>query len=427
MEQNLLRHILDVSRYIAETRDLALLLNYVIDEAIQLVGAERGYVVLVQSCGALDLRVQRGPGGQALEEDEEQVSQSILRQVVESGEPLVLRDAMQDNRFGEAESVVILGLRSIMCVPLVSHGDTTGAIYVENRSIRGRFDQDDVIPLVLFANQAAIAIENARLFQSLQQSQDELEARVKERTIELSEANVLLTQEIAEREQTEERLRSALAEKEALLREVHHRVKNNLQVISSLLTFQADAIEDPQSLDAFQESQKRIESMARIHDQLYRSRDLGQIEMESYIQELADDLRCSFGVYAIDVQVHATGVTMGIDTAIPCGLIVNELISNALKHAFPPEASLPDPEGDEPARRQGKIQLSLRRTQDNGRFELIVRDNGIGLSPELDPQHTKSLGLRLVRVFTRQLQGSIKVDSTVGEGTAFRCTFPAPE
>jgi PAS domain S-box-containing protein len=203
MEQNLLQYILDISRHMAETRDLALLLDRVMDEAIRLVGAERGYMVLVQPGGVLDFRVQRGPDGEVLEDAKDQVSRSILSQVVDTGQPLVLRDATQDPHFGAAESVVILGLRSIMCVPLVSRGDTIGAIYVENRSIRGRFRQEDAIPLVLFANQAAVAIENARLFQNLQKAHDELETRVEERTAELSEANALLIQEIAERNRAE--------------------------------------------------------------------------------------------------------------------------------------------------------------------------------------------------------------------------------
>jgi GAF domain-containing protein len=178
MERDLLEYILDVSRRMAETRDLTLLLNYVVDEAIRLVGAESGYVVLTQPDDSLDFPVKRGQNGQALEDAEDQVSRSILHRVVETGQPLVLRDAAQDPRFREAESVVILGLLSIMCVPLISRGDTIGAIYVENRSIRGRFSEDDAIPLVLFANQAAIAIENARLFQTLQKAHDELEMRV---------------------------------------------------------------------------------------------------------------------------------------------------------------------------------------------------------------------------------------------------------
>lgn len=208
MNQDLLQHILDVSRRMAETRDLDLLLNEVMGEAIHLAGAERGHVVLLDGDGGLDFRVQRDQNGQTLEDAEDQVSRSILRQVVETGEPLVLRDALQDPRFSEAESVVILELRSIMCVPLISRGHVIGAIYVENRSIRGRFRQEDAFPLVLLANQTAVVIENAHLLQTLQQAHDEMEGRVEERTLELSETNVLLKHEIAERKQMEDLLRA---------------------------------------------------------------------------------------------------------------------------------------------------------------------------------------------------------------------------
>jgi PAS domain S-box-containing protein len=209
MDQDLLEHILNVSRRMAETRDLTPLLNDVMDEAIKLVGAERGYVVLVRPNGSLDFRVKRGQVGQALENSEDQVSRSILNQVIDTSQPLILRDAEHDPRFEEAESVVILKLRSVMCVPLISGGDTIGAIYVENRSIRDRFSEDDLPPLILFANQAAVAVENARLFQELQKSHDELEVRVEERTAELQVAIKQLEQEITERVRTEKALRES--------------------------------------------------------------------------------------------------------------------------------------------------------------------------------------------------------------------------
>jgi len=165
----------------AETRTLIPLLNYVMDEVIELVGAERGYIVLLGPDGALDFRIRRGEDGKALEQAEDQISRSILRQVIDSGQPLVVRNAMDDHRFGHAESVVILRLRSVMCVPLIARGETMGAICVENRSIRARFSDDDAPPLVLLANQAAVAIENAAL-------NEELEARVVARTEALQES-----------------------------------------------------------------------------------------------------------------------------------------------------------------------------------------------------------------------------------------------
>ncbi|MBN1993355.1 MAG: GAF domain-containing protein [Anaerolineae bacterium] len=207
MDQNLFEYILSVSHRLAETREIDPLLNDVMDEAITLVGAERGFVVLARSDGLLDFRVKRGEMGQELTAAEDQVSRSVLKQVMETGQPLILLDAQHDSRFGAAESVVILGLRSIMCVPLISRGNTIGAIYVENRSIRERFKEEDMSLLVILANQAAVAIENARLFQELQETRHDLETRVEERTAELTIAIQQLEQEITERIRAEERVR----------------------------------------------------------------------------------------------------------------------------------------------------------------------------------------------------------------------------
>lgn len=232
MRRNLLEHILCVSRHMAETQALIPLLNYVMDEAIELAGAERGYVVLIQPDSTLDVRVKRGMGGVALEAAEDQVSKSILSQAVEASQPLVLRDAMKDPRFDESESVVILGLRSIMCVPLVSRGETIGAIYVENRSIRNRFSEDDLPPLILFANQAAVYIENARLFEALQKANDSLEIRVRERTAELTEAKAAAETAYAELQRRNQELQQAQSTIETLSDFVpvcawcHNKIKN---------------------------------------------------------------------------------------------------------------------------------------------------------------------------------------------------------
>ena len=171
METSLLLRILDVSRRMAEMRAFAPLLNYVVQQAIELVGAERGYLVLPQPDGSLDFRVTLDQQGRVVPHAEDQISRSILKQVVDSGEPLIVRDAVADPQFSSAQSVMALNLRSVMCVPLISYGRAIGAIYVENRSVRNRFKEDDLPPLVLFGHQAAAAIENAAL-------NDDLEARV---------------------------------------------------------------------------------------------------------------------------------------------------------------------------------------------------------------------------------------------------------
>ncbi len=170
----LLDYVLRVSRQMAEAHSLAPLLSYTVDEVLTLVGAERGYIVLKKNDGSIDVRVKRDNQGNDLTGKTDEISRSVLEEVVQTGQAVVLSDAMQDPQFGQAISVMTLRLRSIMCVPLVTRNQTFGAIYVENRSIRGRFRESDLAPLQLFANQAAIAIENTELIENLKIANEHL-------------------------------------------------------------------------------------------------------------------------------------------------------------------------------------------------------------------------------------------------------------
>ena len=198
-----------------------------------------------------------------------------------------------------------------------------------------------------------------------------------------------------DRKRAEAQIKASLQEKEVLLKEIHHRVKNNLQIISSLLNLQADYLKDNQAIEIFKDSQNRIESMALIHEKLYQSKDLAKINFADYIQELATSLFCSYEVNlnAITLKMNIEDVILGIDAAIPCGLIINELVVNSLKHAFP--------EGN-----PGEISIDFYSKNPN-EFALIVSDSGIGLPKELDLQNTNSLGLQLVNALTHQLEGNI--------------------
>jgi two-component sensor histidine kinase len=217
-----------------------------------------------------------------------------------------------------------------------------------------------------------------------------------------------------ERKSAEERLQASLREKEVLLREIHHRVKNNLQVVHSLLYLQANAIAgevDPLALDAFRHSQARIKSMAAIHDRLYRAVDLARIDFDDYLHALIPDLlRLYPGSERIAVHMVASGTRLTIDTAIPCGLIVNELVTNSLEHAFP----------DRPA---GRIDVSLDQTE-GGRFELVVADDGIGFPPGMGWRNRKTLGLQLVSDLVSQLDGEVAFET--GAGTRYRIRFGNP-
>jgi two-component sensor histidine kinase len=196
------------------------------------------------------------------------------------------------------------------------------------------------------------------------------------------------------------------------LQEIHHRVKNNLQVICSLLDLEAETIQDPEARWAFQESQDRVRSMALVHESLYRSEDLARIDMSVYVEQELHYLFAAYGGLGMPVrtQIQVEEVSLGIDTAIPCGLIVNELVTNALKHAFPSPQEIGSAEGE--------IHISLH-AQEEG-YMLEVSDNGVGL-PER--QQETSLGLHLVRLLTRQLGGTLDVCSGEPRGTTYRLRF----
>lgn len=194
---------------------------------------------------------------------------------------------------------------------------------------------------------------------------------------------------------TEEQVRLVLREKEVLVREIHHRVKNNLQIISSLLNLQASCVKDEAALEILRESQNRVRAMAIVHEQLHKARNYSRIEFPEYVASLATNLFRSYGVDAkvVSLKLDVEAVALTIDTAISCGLIIHELVSNCLKHAFP--------EG-----RKGRIYIRLR-AESNG-FRLTVRDNGAGFPDPAGGGRRKSLGLRLVNILAEQIEGTVK-------------------
>lgn len=218
-----------------------------------------------------------------------------------------------------------------------------------------------------------------------------------------------IVEDITERKEAEERLKASLLEKEVLLREIHHRVKNNLQIISSLLNLQSRHVEDEPALDMFQESRNRVRSMALVHEKLYRSDDLGKVDFCEYIRSLGRHLFMAYGMNSatVDLEVDVRNVFLDINTSIPCGLIVNELVSNSLKHAFGKKA-------------RGKIRVVLQ-PENNDKFKLIITDNGKGLPEGLDICKTDTLGLQLVSMLVDQLQGTMNIERN--NGTSFEVVF----
>jgi PAS domain S-box-containing protein len=215
--------------------------------------------------------------------------------------------------------------------------------------------------------------------------------------------------DVTDRRQVEEKLRKSLDEKEVLLKEIHHRVKNNLQIVSTLLDLQSEHTADPGALEMFRESRGRVRSMALIHERLYGSQDMARVNFAEYVRRLADDLYRTYKTTGdrVRLEVDVDIPPLPVDVAIPCGLILNELLSNCFKHAFAGSAG-------------GSVRVALR--WEDGCNVLVVADTGSGFPPGLDFRDTTSFGLQLVNTLVRQLHGGI--DLAAGRGTTFTIRFP---
>jgi PAS domain S-box-containing protein len=295
----------------------------------------------------------------------------LTEYVLRTGNPLLASPEVFNDLVKRGE-VELIGAPSIdwLGVPLNIASKTIGVLVVQSYKEGVRFGEEEKDILKFVSDQVAMAVH---------------------------------------RKKTEAQIKISLEEKDVLLKEVHHRVKNNMQVISSLLNLQSRHIQDPSVLEMFKESQRRIRSMALIHERLYQSSDLSRIEFSQYARNLAAHLFQSYQVDSsrIRLNMEAEEVFLNINTAIPCGLIVNELISNALKHAFP--------DGQ-----VGEVRIELHRILGDG-YVLRVKDNGRGLPEELDFHKTETLGLQIVSTLVSQIDGRIELDRR--EGTAFTLEF----
>jgi len=215
--------------------------------------------------------------------------------------------------------------------------------------------------------------------------------------------------DITERKLVEERLRKALDEREVLLREIHHRVKNNLGLVSGVLKLQERRAGEESVRAVLRSAQRRVDSLAILHGKLYRSENLADLSAPEYLSGLLDHL---WGFYrdlghTVKVRMDIENVSFGVETAIPLGFILTELFSNCIKHAFP-------------ERTDGSITVALRRLA-GIEYELMVSDNGVGLRDWSPEARLSTLGLELVTIFVRQLDGDL--DVSVNDGTSFRITF----
>ncbi|PRC91954.1 sensor histidine kinase [Solimicrobium silvestre] len=285
---------------------------------------------------------------------------------------------------------VILGLLHIfqrrIVAPIIKLEEAT------ERFSKGTFDQ-------------AITISGSDEITALAASFDYMRITLRDRLAELDTSNANIRTEITERklaaellEQSFVRIQSALQEKDLLLGEIHHRVKNNLQVVQSLLNLQSSQINDATVKSMLMDSQNRIQSMALIHQTLYQSHDFASVDFGEFLNALVPTLVSSYcvDVRNVELKIDAGSVFLPINSAIPCGLLINELITNALKHAFPDN-------------RQGEIAVSLTR-HDKNKILLVISDTGVGIPSELDVDNVETLGLRLVALLSQQLEGTLTIN-----------------
>jgi PAS domain S-box-containing protein len=423
---------------------------------------------------------------------------SVLRYVIRAQESVILDDASVSNQFETDEYIREKGARSVLCLPLVKQARQIGVLYLENNLTPYAFTPSRVEVLKLLASQAAISLENARLYADLQHTETYLSEAQRlshtgsfgwnvtsgelfwsdemfriygldratkpqvEMVIQRSHPEdiefVRLLVDNARREgndldfeyralmpdgfskavhvvahaikedsgkleyvgtvidvtasrQAQQQLQASLEEKEALLKEVHHRVKNNLQMISSLLNLQAARITDPTVSELLGESRNRVRAMALVHENLYRAGNFARVPMSTHIQSLCAHLIRAYGLreHWVDLTTDVDEVELDLDRAVSVGLIISELVSNALKHAFPNA-------------RAGSVRVELKLLEEK-RYALAVIDDGVGLPPDRDGRDAGSIGLQLVDDLTQQLHGTIAVKR--GRGTNFTVTFAA--
>ncbi|MES2532943.1 MAG: AAA family ATPase [Pseudomonadota bacterium] len=362
--------LLRTSQAVAAEKGLGNLMRTLMTIALEHAGAERGLLVLPRGD---QLRVEaRASTAQrqvdvvvrSSEATADALPLSVLHFAIRTKAHVLIDDARQPGQFAGDVYLQRSGARSVLCLPLVKQGELIGLLYLENTLAGCVFTPARVAMLTLLASTAAMSMENA-----------------------------------------------ALEEKESLLQEVHHRVKNNLQLISSLLNLQASRIADPAVAELFADSRNRVRSMALVHENLYRAGNFARVPMAAHIGNLCAQLVRAYGTDERQVALTSRidDIQLGLNRAVSCGLIVNELVSNALKHAFPGE-------------RCGNIRVCLRTTPE-GRYALSVADDGIGLRSDVDVGSAESLGLQLVDDLTHQLRGELAVQRD--RGTTFVVTFDA--
>jgi two-component sensor histidine kinase len=244
--------------------------------------------------------------------------------------------------------------------------------------------------------------------EKLNEANTDLEKKIQESTEQLIASNRKLTKEIEERKKAQQKISESLFEKEVLLKEIHHRVKNNMQVISSLMVLQSDLVKDESIKELFEENQQRINSMSLIHEKLYQSRNLSKIQIDKYVSSLVENLFIMYNCYQrIECDCEIKDIFLDINTAVPVGLLLNELITNAIKHGFGKDG-------------KGKIGIKLIEV-DRTKLELTVYNTGKSIPESIDIHKTETFGMQLINILIEQLNGTIQMERK--EGTKFLIKF----
>ncbi len=361
-----LRQMVDSARELASCRDVEELGRHLLSDFASLMAAEGGSLYMLHEEG-LKLIASLGDGSAPGLLELPLPVGSVCDLVMRDRKPILVRDITKEKIFPSGSSYKD---GSLFALPILDHdGDVLAIVSLHNKMWPPFTPQDRDVGQVMLS----------------------------------------LAGEILRSQQATEKIRISLQEKDVLLKEVHHRVKNNLQVISGLLNLQAHHVKDEESRRIYQDSQNRVSTMALIHEQLYQVDDLANVHFAGFVQELTTNLMRSYSMSdsRIELELDVQDVEMVIDTAIPCGLIINELFANSLQYAFP--------DG-----REGRIRMEFSEPEE-GHYKLIFSDDGVGFPDGFDFESTKTMGLQLVRILSEQLNSETVVQS--GPGTSFTFNF----
>jgi signal transduction histidine kinase len=422
MDEVFLRKLLEISRHMAENRALDPLLNYAMQIALDLLDAERGYLVLLNEDGALDFRVKMDQNGNELKHPEEQISYSILNKVVSNNKPLVITDALLDPSLQNSDSVQALQLRSVMCAPLTAKGHTLGAIYIENRSNANMFEEEDVDPLMFFAGQAGVAIENAIL-------NDRLEARVAARTAELERAMQQVERSWMEAVEAN-RLRTMI------LGNVAHDMRSPIALSISALSAMLDGTFGQLSDKQYEWIERAVKSLRHAVNLTTDIFDLTKAEMgELVIHKEETDLKA----YLQELYAVGQGIpwpqTVQFQLNIPDGLPILNLDQTRIKQVLLNLLS-----NAHKFTESGTVTLHARVQAEKNAVVIGVADTGHGIPAEQlervferfqqadqNPQVRKAgtgLGLAISRELVERHNGAIWVESELGRGSDFKFSLP---